>query len=409
MILWCLLSAAVAGLAACFISSRRGRVRENKMRAHIKRLEEAQSYIQQHMATQDTLVAMLADIYRSGLSGTGPLTREELCRLIVEDACRLVRFPRGSLLIDNNGLMRVAASRGMEVQTAEQRVRVGDGPLGRVAETGEPLCVQDMRADKRFLREALPPLESSVMASVALRVKSRVLGVLTVNGAEGAHVLEDRDMRLLQILADHAAATLENFELYDNLQNFYLEMVQSLAHALDAKSVLTKQHIEKIRQTTRALARELGLPAALAQHVEYAALMHDIGKIGVDDAILRKPGKLTDEEYAKVKQHPAIGSRILAPVGFLAPVAPMILYHKEWFNGQGYPEGLAGEEIPLGARIVGLIDAWNAMTSDRPYRKAMSEEAALAEIRRSSGTQFDPRVVEAFVRVREKSRAAAAL
>jgi HD-GYP domain-containing protein (c-di-GMP phosphodiesterase class II) len=137
----------------------------------------------------------------------------------------------------------------------------------------------------------------------------------------------------------------------------------------------------------------------MIRHIEYAALMHDIGKIGIDENILHKPGKLTDEEREIIKKHPAIGNRIIAPVAFLSPVAPMVLYHQEWFNGQGYPEGLAGEEIPLGARIVAVIDAYDAITSDRPYRKALSKEIAIEELNKGAGVQFDPKVVKAFLSI----------
>jgi HD-GYP domain-containing protein (c-di-GMP phosphodiesterase class II) len=130
--------------------------------------------------------------------------------------------------------------------------------------------------------------------------------------------------------------------------------------------------------------------------------MHDIGKIAIDDRLLKKPGKLTPEEFAEVKKHPELGYKILSPVTMLAPVAPMVLYHQEWYNGKGYPEGLHGEEIPLGARIVALIDAWNSMTCSRPWRSALSREEAMAEIKKGAGTQFDPKVVEAFISTMEK-------
>ena len=141
------------------------------------------------------------------------------------------------------------------------------------------------------------------------------------------------------------------------------------------------------------------LPQAIIRHIEYAALMHDIGKIGIDEQILRKAGKLTAQETDIIKKHPTIGNRIISPVTFLAPVAPMVLYHHEWYDGNGYPEGLAGEEIPLGSRIVAVIDAYDAMTSDRPYRKAMSKERAISELQKGSGSQFDPQAVEVFVKI----------
>ena len=136
----------------------------------------------------------------------------------------------------------------------------------------------------------------------------------------------------------------------------------------------------------------------MVRYVEYAMMLHGVGKMGIDQAILSKPGKLTPEEFEQVKKHTTIGHRILARVKFLGPVAKMVLYHQEWFNGKGYPEGLKGEEIPLGSRIVAVVNAWEAMLSDRPYRKALTAAAATSELQKGAGAQFDPKVVDAFLK-----------
>lgn len=149
------------------------------------------------------------------------------------------------------------------------------------------------------------------------------------------------------------------------------------------------------------------MPEEFIYYLEFAALMHDIGKIAIDEQLLKKPGKLTPQEYEIIKKHPEFGHKILAPVTMLAPVAPMVLYHQEWFNGKGYPEGLSGEEIPLGARIVAILDAWSAMTSTRPWRPALSYDQAVQEIKKGAGTQFDPKVVDAFIATIERQGVAA--
>lgn len=353
----------------------------------------------------DNLIMMLIGIHEFGMTTLGMSSRDELTRSILDNACRLVHADMGSLMLlerESRELVIIVA-KGLPKDIVEQtRVAIGEGIAGKVAQIGKAIHVENIESDPRFLRVNMERYGSKSFISVPLRVKNRVIGVLNVNSDKSERIFEERDVKLLTILADQAAITLENFDLYENLQQFYLEMVQTLARAIDAKDSYTHEHADRARYFAREVAKELNLPDQIVRHIEYAALMHDIGKIGIDDTILNKAGKLTSEEQKIIRKHPAIGNRIIAPVAFLAPVAPMVLYHQEWYNGQGYPDGLAGEEIPLGARIVSIIDAYDAMTSDRPYRKSLSKEFAIAELRKCAKIQFDPKVVEAFLRVLEK-------
>jgi HD-GYP domain-containing protein (c-di-GMP phosphodiesterase class II) len=225
---------------------------------------------------------------------------------------------------------------------------------------------------------------------------------------QGGEAISNRDSDLIAMFVRQLSISLENRDMVNNREKFYLELVQTLADILDSRDASTKGQTQRARGLARAMARELDLPDEFIYYLEFAALMHDIGKIGIEESILKKPGKLTPQEFEIMKKHPEMGHKILAPVTMLAPVAPMVLYHQEWFNGKGYPEGLSGEEIPLGARIVAIIDAWTAMTSDRPWRPALSEDVAVREIRKGAGTQFDPKVVDAFVAAIEKQGIAAA-
>jgi HD-GYP domain-containing protein (c-di-GMP phosphodiesterase class II) len=347
---------------------------------------------------------MLVGIHEFGMTATGILSKEELNTLVIDSACKLMRTNAGSLMLLNreSNDLSIVASRGVMQEVIEaSRVRLGDGISGKVAQSGKPILVEDIETDIRFQRENSKRYPSKSFISVPLRVKNRIIGVLNINSPDSERTFRERDVRLLTILADQAAITLENIELYDDLQHFYLEMVQTLARAIDAKDSYTHDHADRARTYARLIGKRLGLPEAMIHHIEYAALMHDIGKIGIEENILHKPGKLTVEEREIIKKHPAIGNRIIAPVAFLSPVAPMVLYHQEWYNGQGYPEGLVGEEeeIPLGARIVAVIDAYDAMTTDRPYRKALSRDVAFEELTKGAGSQFDPKVVKAFMDV----------
>lgn len=183
----------------------------------------------------------------------------------------------------------------------------------------------------------------------------------------------------------------------DNIQ--LLETIKSLALALEARDPYTLGHSEQVTAYSVAIAERMKLSREEIERIREAGLLHDIGKIGITDAILLKPDRLTAEEYDKIKEHPEIGKRILAPVRSLADKIPFIYYHHERYDGKGYPEGLKGEKIPLGARIIAVADTFQAMTSDRPYRKALSRQIAIDELNHNKGTQFDPKIVDEFLAI----------
>jgi len=397
-------------LALFLIRSERN-AREREELFYKNSLQNLQKQLNQHRADIDNLLSLLMEIHEFGMSAAGSASKSDLSELIVKSACKLMKAANGSLMIldPQTNELRITASIGLpEDVVATTRMKVGEGIAGRVAKTGKPLFVDNIETDIRFLKASNVRYPSKSFLSVPLKVKERVIGVLNVSsGGEEGQQFEERDIHLITILADVAAITLENVGLYTNLQKFYMDMVETIARMIDAKDSYTHEHADRARKYAKLIAKKLNLPKEMVQHVEYAALMHDIGKIGINENILRKPGKLTTEEMEIIRKHPAIGNKIISPVTFLNPVAPMILYHQEWYNGQGYPEGLKQEEIPLGARIVAVIDAYDAMCSDRPYRKALSKDYAINELKRGAGFQFDPKVVNAFIEVlkeEEKAR-----
>jgi putative two-component system response regulator len=174
-------------------------------------------------------------------------------------------------------------------------------------------------------------------------------------------------------------------------------VIFTLALAVEAKDAYTEGHLRRLAFYGEQLALQLGLPPEEARAVRYGGILHDIGKIGVDESVLRKPGPLTNDEVAHIRLHPAIGARIVAPLRFATQVAPIILGHHEYWNGQGYPQGLRGEALPLGARIIAIVDAYDAMTTDRVYRKALAQHEAMRRLARGAGQQWDPALIDHFL------------
>jgi putative two-component system response regulator len=191
--------------------------------------------------------------------------------------------------------------------------------------------------------------------------------------------------------------------LYQRLQETYMHTVKALAQAIDAKDRYTHGHSENVTKYALMIAQEMGLKSEEIEEIRGACQLHDLGKIGIHDYILTKPGKLTPEEWEEVKLHSLKGAEILKPLDFLDGIIDLVRQHHERHDGKGYPYGLAGEQIKTGARIIAIADAFDAMTSERPYReRPLTKEGAIEEIKKSSGTQFDPKVVEAFSRIVDK-------
>jgi len=186
-------------------------------------------------------------------------------------------------------------------------------------------------------------------------------------------------------------------EQTDVINQMYIRSIDAMVKALEAKDCYTRGHAQRVTIYSVAMARELGMPDPRVEDLRRASVLHDLGKIGVREAIINKPGRLTSEEFQEIIRHPVISVSILEPIPFFRPLLPAILHHHERFNGRGYPDGLAGEEIPLESRIMAVADTFDAMTSTRAYRKALPEEEATSELVRCAGTQFDPDIVKCFL------------
>jgi putative nucleotidyltransferase with HDIG domain len=234
---------------------------------------------------------------------------------------------------------------------------------------------------------------------VPLLASDGTIGTVAIGSSDQHHRFTSDDVRLLSTIANHVTIAIGNIELFTSLQEAYLATVRSLAAAVDAKDTYTRGHSDRVATYSTAIAEGMGLSHEQRIALEMAAYLHDIGKIGVAEDILLKPGKLDDAEMAQMRHHPLIGANILKPVTFPWAITPVVRHHHEHFDGSGYPAGLRGEEIPLLARILTVADSYEAMTADRPYRQGRNTAAAIEELERCAGTQFDPRVVAAFTEV----------
>jgi HD-GYP domain-containing protein (c-di-GMP phosphodiesterase class II) len=248
------------------------------------------------------------------------------------------------------------------------------------------------------------PVLSSPGASQVLvqpvTCEGRLVGVIAA-GCKGGNdpLISSYDLQLVEAAAGHVSAFVENVALYQAQQDLFVGTIQAITAALDAKDRYTRGHSERVAHIAHQIATNIGMDAEKSQRVHVAGLVHDVGKIGVPEAVLTKRGRLTDEEFGLIKLHPTIGHNILKGIPLLADVIPAVLHHHERIDGRGYPSGLKGEEIPLFARILSVADAFDAMSSDRSYRPAMPREKVLAELQRSAGTQLDPVLVEAFMKI----------
>ncbi|MBW3622475.1 MAG: HD domain-containing protein [Armatimonadetes bacterium] len=391
----------------------------NTVRKELEKSEEAQEGLQAELQRAQ------ARLDQERRNGQDHRDRAEHLAREIRQIHRSLLGPDGNiyLLLLHACLNLTGAKRGLYV-TAR-----GDGPPFRIraaievdgypdappSEFIQALCRKALKEDETFVCNdggdlaGLPSperdgerFESLIVAPVVLL--QNLDGVVVVADKENGEFGKE-DEEVLVSIGDHAAIAAENQKLRRDLLDAYLSTITMLADAVEAKDPYTRGHCEQVSRFARHIADRLGMPEPERDIVCYAALLHDVGKIGVSDGVLNKPGPLLPEEFDLVRSHVRTGQTLILNVPALERVADVVLHHHEWFDGSGYPDGLKGEEIPLGSRIICAVDSYCAMITRRSYKEAYSEERARAELQRCSGTQFDPEVVREFMAVLDSPEA----
>jgi HD-GYP domain-containing protein (c-di-GMP phosphodiesterase class II) len=342
------------------------------------------------------LLSQLSQILNSTLN------YKEIRRRAMEATTRLMKAEAGSLLLvdEEKGQLHfdvVLGDKEEDIKTIS--LNFGEGIAGWVAQHGKPLIVNSPEKDRRFFKgvDEKTEFKTKNIICVPIKVKEKIIGVLeAVNKQDGGR-FDEEDLFLFTSLADQAAIALDNSRLYRELEEMFFQTADSLSDAIEQRDPYTGGHTQRVTLYSQAIGKYLQLKPSERKWLKITSVLHDIGKIGIEDHILKKPERLSPQEFEMIKRHSEIGAKIVEHIRQLKEVIPGVKYHHEQVNGKGYPDGLMGKDIPVLAKIVAVADTYDAMTTDRPYRKAMEKEEAIEELKRCSGTQLDKEVVEAFV------------
>lgn len=277
-------------------------------------------------------------------------------------------------------------------------MKVGEGIVGHVAEVRKPLVIEDAPSDPRWSDKVDRQLgfHTRSILCVPLEAHGRLLGVIQLLNRKDGEAFTREDSENLQNLGAQIAVAMENASLYEEKRRTFFGLLALLAEVIERRDAYTGGHVQRVVSYSIAIGKQLNMRDAELDTLKMAAILHDIGKIGIEDRILNKPGKLTEEEENRMKEHVVIGSQILGSSPLLRDIVPGVRHHHERYDGTGYPDGLKGEQIPLEARIITVADTFDAMTTTRPYRTKLEAETALKELERFAGEQFCPEVVNAF-------------
>lgn len=357
-------------------------------------LQLQEKLIQEKLIQLKTLVDVAAMINSS-------LDHTEIRKRAIDATTLVLNAEAASLLLldETTGELYFDVATGEKgAKVKEIRLKKGVGIAGQVAEHGEHIVVHDAQSDPRFFKGAdkTSGFITRDIICVPVKTKDRIVGVLeAMNKKDGK--FSDSDLELIKTLSNFIAVAIENARLYTELKETFYTTAEALAETIELRDPYTGGHTKRVKDYSVIIGRYLELNKSEVENLMLAAILHDIGKIGVRDNVLLKQGRLESEELSQMAMHPHKGSELLKHVKQLQSVIPGVRGHHEKIDGTGYPDGLKNGDISMVARIIAVADTFDAMTTDRPYRKGLSIDTALSELRKFAGTQFDPDVVDAFL------------
>ncbi len=364
----------------------------------------ASAYENYHLYTQmNDKIKRLEALIETSLHFSQILDLHRLLDIIMRRAEEVMEAEASSIFqVDekNQELYFVLATGTKAHEVKKIRVPFGKGVVGWVYEHGESLLVPDVSIDPRWygLVDKESKFVTRSILAVPLKVKDKTIGVAEVLNKRGGRSFSQEDLELFEAMGRQIAIALENANLYRELDELFMSSIKSIVAAIDAKDPYTEGHSKRVVEYSMMIAKGMSMRLEEQKQVELSSILHDVGKIGIPDRILGKKSMLTKRERSYIEKHPIMGAEIIKPIEKLKDLVPNILHHHERYDGNGYPLGLKGSEIPLIARIICVADSFDAMTSDRPYRKALPLDRALGEIRDFAGRQFDPEVSSVFLR-----------
>jgi len=352
----------------------------------------------QRLARENMLLREQVAISRLMQAVVSTVELDEILEMVIGTALRELSADAASILLRNEttGELELRGLDGKVSCESDAGFLYGRDEISEsVLQTGQPKIID--RGQMDLFAGAVGEHNSQVHISHPLLAKGEVIGILNLIRSGGVHDMTEGAFRSAELVAGQAAVAIENARLYKNLHSAYLDTISALANAIEIRDPYTRGHTDRVTLTAEAIAVKLGWNSDRLFDLWMGCTLHDIGKIGVPDCILNKPDRLSADEFEVMKTHPVVGVKIIEGIPFLEPALPYVLHHHERWDGEGYPEGLAAENIPLEGRIMAVADTFDAMTSDRPYRPRRSIEEAIAELKRCSGTQFDPEMVRIFL------------